>query len=256
MKNIYFCVKEKIVHSIRFFYALLEDGNTCFLCGKKTFLLPVCKSCIKNFYSVDKAFSIQRCIHCGKELISTQNTCMKCREFRVIQNCDYVMPLYSYRMWNKEILYHWKIEGNRVLSSFFARLVKDSLIRLGEVVIVPVPPRKGKIQKTGWDQIDDLCMFLEKKYGFKVLKLLERCTVKQQKKLNRQERLETIKSAYSLIKPDALSKELKKNKGIMPEQVCLLDDVCTTGATIESCAQILKAGGIKKVGVLTLFTVD
>ena len=53
-----------------------------------------------------------------------------------------------------------------------------------------------------------------------------------------------------------VQKELQKNKGIIPEKVCLLDDVCTTGSTIECCAQILKKAGIKKVGVITLFTVD
>ncbi|MCR5188702.1 MAG: hypothetical protein K6C97_07175 [Treponema sp.] len=256
MKSLFFCLKEKLVSSIRFFYALLDDGNTCFLCNKRSLLLPVCKSCIKKFYSVEKAISIRRCIYCGKELISTKNTCMKCRESRVIKHCNYVMPLYSYRLWNKELLYHWKIESNRSLSAFFAGLIKEALVKLGERVIVPVPPRRGKIQKNGWDQIDDLCQFLEKKYGFIVLRILTRHSVKQQKKLNREERLETIKSAYSLVSKSNFEKELKKNKGAIPSKVCLLDDVCTTGSTIEACGQILKKNGIAGVGVITLFTVD
>ncbi len=256
MKSICFCLKEKIVDTIRFFYALLDDGSKCFICNKRSLFLPICKSCVKKFYSVEKSFSVKRCRYCGKELISTHDTCMKCREDRVITNCDYVIPLYSYRLWNKELLYHWKIEGNRALSSFFAGLIKDALLKLGERVIVPVPPRKGKIQKNGWDQIDDLCQFLEKKYGFKVLRILQRCSIQQQKKLNRAERLETIKSAYSLSSESTFRRELKKNKGILPDRVCLIDDVCTTGSTIECCAQILKKAGITKVGVVTLFTVD
>lgn len=256
MKSLYFCIKEKIVQTIRFFYAFLDDGSRCFICNKRSLFLPVCKSCIKKFYSVENAFSLNRCMYCGKELISTHDTCMKCRENRVIASCDYVMPLFSYRLWNKELLYHWKIEGNRSLSSFFSSLVKEALLKLNESIVVPVPPRKGKIQKNGWDQIDDLCQFLEKMYGFRVLKILQRCSLQEQKKLNRQERLETIKSAYSLLPEAAFRKELQKNKGILPEKVCLLDDVCTTGSTIECCAQILKKAGIKKVGVITLFTVD
>ena len=227
MKSLYFCFKEKIVQTIRFFYAFLDDGSRCFICNKRSLFLPVCKSCIKKFYSVENAFSLNRCMYCGKELISTHDTCMKCRENRVIASCDYVMPLFSYRLWNKELLYHWKIEGNRSLSSFFSSLVKEALLK-----------------------------FLEKMYGFRVLKILQRCSLQEQKKLNRQERLETIKSAYSLLPEAAFRKELQKNKGIIPEKVCLLDDVCTTGSTIECCAQILKKAGIKKVGVITLFTVD
>lgn len=112
--------------------------------------------------------------------------------------------------------------------------------------IVPVPPRKGKIRKNGWDQIEELCSFLEKRYGLKVFRLLERNTSGQQKKLSRQQRLESIKTAYSL-KPGIFK---------LPQSVCLIDDVCTTGSTLESCAEILKKAGVQKVNAVTLFTVD
>ncbi len=138
----------------------------------------------------------------------------------------------------------------------FSNFVFQALKKLDYKIIVPVPPRKGKIRKNGWDQINDLCLFLEKLYGYKVLKLLDRHSLKQQKKLNREERLETIKSAYSLVPQKKLSKELKKTGGNLPAEVCLLDDVCTTGATIEACAKILKEVGIEKVNVITLFIVD
>ena len=216
----------------------------------------MCASCITHHFDVEKALSVKRCRVCGKELLSTQETCMKCRENPVIFHCDYVLPLFSYRLWNKELLFHWKIEGNRVLSNFYAGLIRDTLLKLGKKVIVPVPPRKGKIQKKGWDQIEDLCVFLEKKYGFQVLRLLKRRSVRQQKKLNRMERLENMKTAYSLVSQKQLKRELNKNKGLLPAEVCLLDDVCTTGSTLEACAQILKAYGITKVGAITLFIVD
>lgn len=181
---------------------------------------------------------------------------MKCRENPVLFNTDRVIPLFPYRLWNRELMFRWKMQGERILSPLFAKLLCDVIRRMGESVIVPVPPRKGKIRKNGWDQIDELCLFLAKRYGFKVLRILERKTTVQQKKLTRLQRLESIKTAYTLCAQKILEKSLKSFSGKMPDSVCLIDDVCTTGATLESCAEILKTAGIKKVSAVTLFTVD
>lgn len=189
---------------------------------------------------------------------------MVCRENPVLKSTDTVLPLFSYRLWNRELMFRWKMQGERYFSPLFAGLLAQVLKELKtselnspcETLIVPVPPRKGKIRKDGWDQIEELCMYLEKRFGFRVLRLLQRNTAWQQKKLSRSERLESIKSAYSLCSPPVLEKILKPLSGKMPEKVCLIDDVCTTGSTIESCARILKDAGVKKVDAVTLFTVD
>ena len=199
---------------------------------------------------------MERCECCGRELVGIKNKCTICRVKPVLISTDKVIPLFSYRLWNKEIMFRWKMQGERIFSPYFASLINQVLKNIGMKVIVPVPPRKGKIRKNGWDQIDELCNFLTKRYGFKVLKILERNTSEQQKKLNRTERLEHIKTAYSLCRPENYKKALKSFSGNLPQSVCLIDDVCTTGSTIESCAAILKEAGIGKVSVITLFTVD
>ena len=89
-----------------------------------------------------------------------------------------------------------------------------------------------------------------------MLRILERKTTGQQKKLSRTQRLESIKTAYSLCSSQVLIRALKPFSGRLPESVCLIDDVCTTGSTLESCAEILKKEGVKTVNAVTLFTVD
>ena len=89
-----------------------------------------------------------------------------------------------------------------------------------------------------------LLIFCQKKY--KVLKILERTGEGEQKKLSKQERLGTQEVAY----------RLKENVSQIPESVILLDDVVTTGATLEKCAGILKENGVKKVTAIALFRVE
>jgi len=84
-----------------------------------------------------------------------------------------------------------------------------------------------------------------------VLHLLRRNATVQQKKLGRAERLESAEKSYSLS-----AKLASMNREKLPECVILIDDVMTTGITVETCAAELKKAGIKKVMVLTVFVVD
>lgn len=246
MKKIIFLTVHFLLKSIRLFYTWIYGGQKCVVCGEKTYIYPVCKKCTEIYFNVEKKLSVPRCKICGKELTSTFDKCTNCKENPVLMNIDKSIPLFSYRLWNKELLFMWKISGIRSLSEFYASLLNKALTYLDIKFIVPVPPRKGKIQKNGWDQIDELCKILKYRYDYIILKLLERNSTQQQKKLNREERLMTMKNAYSL----------SDYSGVYPEKVCIIDDVCTTGSTIECCASLLKSVCIKEVFCVTLFIVD
>lgn len=254
MKILFFRIKFYFVTFIRFLFSLLNSGDECLVCGKKTFLIPICKECQNLNFKIDSTKS--RCECCGKTLISTKRTCLECREKPVFRNVDEIYPLFSYRLWNKEILFLWKINSVRALSYFFAKKVSEMLTKKGIRFIVPVPPRKGKIQKNGWDQIDELCTMLEMLFGFNVIRILERTSEIQQKKLDREERLSTIESAYKILDESKIQKILNKFDGGLLDEVCIIDDVCTTGSTLECCARILKEYGFKSVKAVCLFTVD
>ena len=256
VKKLFFELTQFFITAFRLLYVFIDGGSECAVCSRLTFFSPVCKTCLKRYFSVDSLLKAQRCLCCGKELVSEKNKCLRCRTDPVLKSTDKVIPLFSYRLWNKELMFRWKMQGERTFSALFARLLNEVLVKAGEKIIVPVPPRKGKIRKNGWDQIDELCTFLEKRYGFRVLRVLERNSKEQQKKLNRSERLHTIKNSYSLCCAKELKAVLKPFSGKMPEHVCIIDDVSTTGATLESCAEILKAGGVITVNAVTLFTVD
>lgn len=175
---------------------------------------------------------------------------MECRESTLLNHLDGIYPVFSYRLWNTNLLCRWKLEGERQLSDFYSEILNKRLLQLkdktGDFYIVPVPPRPGKIKETGWDQVQELSEFLEYQYNYKVLRMMERRSSVQQKTLDRSERLETIGKSYFV----------KKEVNQIPESVCIIDDVMTTGATLESCAEKLKEAGVKKVYAVTLFSVD
>ena len=176
----------------------LHGGYECLICGKKTFYFPICKKCRNDYFSVEKSLKKERCSICGKELISIKNKCMECRESQTLFHLDKMVPLFSYRLWNKNLLFLWKIEGMRIFSKFFCDLVYQALILERIDYVVPIPPRPGKIRENGW----------------------------------------------------------KKEAALKEKRICLVDDVCTTGATLESCSKILKDFGLTYVSAITLFNVD
>ncbi len=230
----------------------------CISCGNQAYGLALCKNCqrdiIYNYSPREK-----RCKTCGVLLISEIETCLDCREIEesekrnsahlkseILKDFSSVFPIHQYTLWKKELLFAWKMANNRSITPVLAKTIEGVLQKYyANIIVVPVPPREGKIKKRGWDQIDELCMYLQAYYNIPVQKLLIRTSKDEQKKRNRKERLENIEKNFKFI----------KGKSAVPREVVLIDDIMTTGATLESCARALKDGGVDKVHGVTIFYV-
>ena len=259
VQRIFFSASEFFHLCMRLFFTYISGGTECIFCDAQCFVMPLCSACRTRLFSKISEIFTHRCRICGRHIVSEKDICLSCRENNIFGSCDGIFSVFSYRLWNKELLFKWKIEGVRAFSPFFARIVHNVLCYIEEkfncrnVAIVPVPPRPGKISETGWDQIDELCQFLACKYGRKILPVLQRISAQQQKKLDRNSRLEKTKNAYVFAPENVF---LNRNDEIFSEPVIILDDVMTTGATVEKCASLLKSAGFKKVWVLTLFSAN
>ncbi|MBR5647180.1 MAG: ComF family protein [Treponema sp.] len=249
-------MKHFIKQFLRMLYGVVNGDGFCIICGRDCLTSKICKHCTSDLFNADKLLSVQRCEICGKELLSFERICSECRQGGVKRKTDKVIALFSYRLWNKELMFIWKIKGIRSLSFVFAKLLSEVLTRIGADFIVPVPPRPGKIQSIGWDQIDELCNYLKYWFGFKVIKVLERVSTVQQKRLDKKSRVDNIGKNYCLKNRKELKSILKPFGGTFPKRVTVVDDVMTTGSTLESCSLVLKQGGVEFVQGVTLFIVD
>lgn len=223
----------------------LLSPQVCLRCGNiSSFIL--CPDCLQKFSKIDFS-KHHRCRVCGKILVSEVDICMNCREEPLLEHTDSVFPIHSYRLWKKEVLFNWKFCGNRCFSLVASDIIHKALVaQYPGLPIVPVPPRPGKLRNKGWDQIDDVCRNLKYHHCHKVLPLLIRTEKKQQKLLNREERIHQMGHLY----------KIKRNKIKIPEEVVIIDDIMTTGVTLENCASVLKKNGVKKVHGVTLFIAD
>ena len=185
----------------------------------------------------------QKCNFCGKPLISEIDVCLSCRNDSA-KTYDRLWVIFPYTGIYRKLLHAYKFGRNLALASFFAERVLEVIAEnpvLQEAGLVPVPPRPGKIKETGWDQVDYLVKkILSRSKETHVFRCLKRRRSKVQKKLDRKERLENMKGRIFL-------------QTSPPAHALIIDDVITTGSTLEVCAEVLKEGGAQKVYGLCLF---
>ena len=155
--------------------------------------------------------------------------------------CDSIFPLFSYEGRMRVLVSAYKKGRRRSLAPLFAEMMAKAIEeRWPDRTVVPVPPRKGRARIRGWDQVEEIARFLERR-GCAVTRPLERRRSDEQKSLGRGARSLNARKAYAL-----------KEGASSPELPLLIDDVVTTGATLDACARALKEGGARTVAALVL----
>lgn len=143
----------------------------------------------------------------------------------------------------KEILHALKYERRRSVAAPLGALMRErgqDLLRDADAV-VPVPLHPRREYQRGFNQAEDLARQL----GLPTARLLRRVVfTKSQIELPKHERQENVRNAFAFC-PDPGS------PFPVPCVVVLVDDVSTTGATLDACARVLKNAGVKEVRALT-----
>jgi ComF family protein len=152
------------------------------------------------------------------------------------------VDLYEGRL--RDIIHALKYQRRRSIARPLGALMRTSGAQLldGAEVVVPVPLHPRREHERGFNQADDLARQL----GLPVAPLLRRVRfTTSQIELPADARHQNVRDAFALERGPA---EAGRH---MATVVVLVDDVSTTGATLDACARVLKAGGVKEVRALT-----
>lgn len=198
----------------------LQRNPSCLVCGAESTLLEgpdfICSDCLRSPPAYERAFIVARFENAIRDLIHT----------------------FKYRkgVWLTEDLV-------RYLSAVYK--VKIAPLKPAIDLVVPVPMQARKKRARGYNQAELLARLFAKAEGLPYCaSLLKRVNtgILSQTRLRRSERLKNAQASY------VYSGKVSLNEKV----ILLIDDVMTTGATCNACAQHLRAAGAAAVYVLAL----
>lgn len=221
----------------------------CPICGE--IVTPrgekICFSCKSALPYINEP----RCMKCSKPLEQEEKEyCSDCERKNYHYDRGFAVWIYNDEMRHSiaDFKYHSKKEYAKFYIEEIVRLYGSKIKKISPDVIVPVPIHRSKFLERGYNQADILARGIGRELGIPVLSqlLIRNKKTLPQKKLNDKERLRNLQEAFSLNKGEKSCSSHEITRAL------LVDDIYTTGSTIEACTNVLKANGIDKVYFIVL----
>lgn len=221
---------------------LFPQDISCVACDvdldlEKAYRYGLCDSCLKDIGWIKGP----TCKACGGPLgqVTETGICYNCeKSVSYLENCE---ACFDYSGVGKDLIMDLKYNRKTYLGSVLASMMKDVIVSTysQEIdLIVSVPLHQSRLRERGFNQMDligqPLSQMLEIPYSDKAL-IRNRKTPKL-KELDRLERKEVMEGLFSAQKDYVLGK-----------RVLLIDDIFTTGATMNACAKALFESGALNV---------
>ncbi|MGF7141937.1 ComF family protein [Anaerotaenia torta] len=207
----------------------------------------ICKECREKLVYIREP----RCKGCSKPIeYEEQEYCSDCRRKTFHYDGGYAVWVYNEAM--RTSVAGFKYRGRKEYAVFYirelVRLYGERIRKLSPDAIVPVPLHRSKYRERGYNQAEVLARGIGRELQLPVYSRLlvrDRKTLPQ-KKLSDKERRRNLTEAFRVGgHPSGKSPSV-------PERILLVDDIYTTGSTVDACSRILKAHGAKEVYFIVL----
>ncbi len=201
---------------------------------------------------------LPHCAGCKQAETFLCDNCLASLPINTEKISDEIFSVFNYKNpTTKQVVWLLKYRGIKDLAQIMARpmyelalneLADEVLFNQNKekILVIPAPLAKKRLHQRGFNQAEEIARhftdFDPKNFSLEtnlVVKTKE--TPPQVSMRNRRERLDNLKGAFC-----AQHKKRLKNKTII-----VIDDICTTGATIEEIRKVLKKSGAKQVFGLT-----
>ena len=209
----------------------------CIGCGKEGSFL--CYSCRRSLARIMPPL----CPRCGRPQPSGI-LCSSCVSWRA--EIDGIRSPFHFDGVMRQAIYQLKYRNLRALAAPLAQMLNDYLITnpMPGEVLVPVPLHRKRLRERGYNQSNLLARELGKLTNLPVVDdclIRQRPTLPQARTSTVDERQRNVADAFACY-----------NQRLRDKQVLLIDDVATSGATLNACAAALKAAGVTSVWGLAL----
>lgn len=205
----------------------------------------ICPECLSKIRWIEPPF----CSICGTPFVSREigshlcGTCLTKKRYFIMARA-----LGSYEGALQEAIHRWKYQGKTTLNPIFGDWMAEGLYRYWDPnlidLLIPVPLHPQRLRERGFNQALLLVKELSRRTGIPYRKrLLQKIRpTLPQVNLSGVEREKGVKGSFTID-----GKEETEGKAIL-----LVDDVYTTGATVNECSKVLMAAGAERVDVFTL----
>jgi ComF family protein len=203
---------------------------------------PVCDGC----WNAVKGFAPPLCNQCGDPLKSWRvlddtGRCARCRYRSSPLTASRAIGAYEGTL--RAIVHAFKYEGCRSLSVRLGAQLRESAADLlgAADAVVPVPLHRSRRRRRGYNQASELA----RRLGVPMVDALRRVrATPSQTDLPAEARLDNVRNAFA-------PRRWLAAPALAGLRVVIVDDVSTTGATIEACARVLRTAGAADVSAVT-----
>jgi len=214
----------------------------CMSCGNiidESRNYSLCNECFGRFKWIDN----RTCIKCGKRLgeNNIENTCYDCMYNQ--HEFDKGYACVQYGTTEKQLIFNLKYNKKTYIARVMAEIMHDRILieDLDYDIVIPVPIHKNKNRKRGFNQAGLVAKYFCKKQCTKINNnIVSRVTDTEPLKSK-----DPIERKMSLIK--AFKVEDKAKSLIYNKKVLIIDDIYTTGATVDALSKVLRKEGVSKI---------
>lgn len=186
---------------------------------------------------------------CGRPVEEEMEYCLDCRGKETTFEYGHSVFLYDDLM--KNSISRFKYHGRQEYAAFYAHAMYQRfhtwIEKLAPDAFIPVPIHKERYQRRGYNQAELVAAELSRLCGIPAVTdyLVRTKNTLPQKELSERERFVNLYQAFSV---QTVSRELYKSL----KCVIIIDDIYTTGSTVEACAKILSMHGVDRIYFLCI----